>query len=173
MSATEGSLDANLDSFSFSTGSEVASKGDAQDAYFPVVCIGASAGGLEALEQFFRACPTQLGMAFVLVSHLDPGHHSLLAEIIRRSTGMPVVDGNGEVVAYRSVRRQPKREAVINVTPLYAEMLAAEQAADTAEAIQAELEVSRRHLGKRGLSYEQMVSTLGASNDLLQCRNLR
>ncbi|MDO9240184.1 MAG: chemotaxis protein CheB, partial [Methylicorpusculum sp.] len=39
---------------------------------FPIVGIGASAGGLEALEQFFRHAPIDSGMAFVLVQHLDP-----------------------------------------------------------------------------------------------------
>jgi two-component system CheB/CheR fusion protein len=57
-----------------------------------VVGIGASAGGLEAFEQFFRACPADSGMAFVLVSHLDPGHVSLLTEIIQRVTAMPVLE---------------------------------------------------------------------------------
>ena len=60
-------------------------------ALFPIVGIGASAGGLEAFEQFFRACPPDTGMAFVLVSHLDPSHESLLTEILQRLTAMPVV----------------------------------------------------------------------------------
>ncbi|MCX7140242.1 MAG: PAS domain-containing protein [Proteobacteria bacterium] len=60
-------------------------------AAFPIVGIGASAGGLEAFEQFFRACPADTGMAFVLVPHLDPGHESLLTEILQRATAMPVV----------------------------------------------------------------------------------
>jgi two-component system CheB/CheR fusion protein len=59
---------------------------------FPIVGIGASAGGLEAFEAFFRACPADTGMAFVLVPHLDPGHHSLLTEILQRSTAMPVME---------------------------------------------------------------------------------
>ena len=59
-------------------------------AAFPIVGIGASAGGLEAFEQFFRACPADTGMAFVLVPHLDPGHESLLTEILQRATTMPV-----------------------------------------------------------------------------------
>jgi two-component system CheB/CheR fusion protein len=58
---------------------------------FPIVGIGASAGGLEAFEQFFHACPADTGMGFVLVPHLDPGHVSLLTEILQRSTAMPVV----------------------------------------------------------------------------------
>ncbi len=40
---------------------------------FPVIAIGASAGGLEAFEVFFRQVPADSGMAFILVSHLDPG----------------------------------------------------------------------------------------------------
>ncbi|MDO8990417.1 MAG: chemotaxis protein CheB [Sideroxyarcus sp.] len=62
------------------------------DAGFNIVGIGASAGGLEAFEQFFRSVPPQSGMAFVLVSHLDPDHASLLTEILQRSTTMPVVE---------------------------------------------------------------------------------
>ena len=57
---------------------------------FPIVGIGASAGGLEAFEGFFKACPADTGMAFVLVSHLSPDHHSLLTEILQRNTRMPV-----------------------------------------------------------------------------------
>lgn len=57
---------------------------------FPIVGIGASAGGLEAFEVFFKACPADTGMAFVLVPHLSPDHHSLLTEILQRCTSMPV-----------------------------------------------------------------------------------
>ncbi|MDP2020561.1 MAG: chemotaxis protein CheB [Hydrogenophaga sp.] len=59
---------------------------------FPVVAIGASAGGLEAFEQFFSAMPADSGMGFVLVQHLDPAHSSMLSEILQRSTAMPVVE---------------------------------------------------------------------------------
>ena len=57
---------------------------------FPIVGIGASAGGLEAFESFFKACPPDTGMAFVLAPHLSPDHHSLLTEILQRCTAMPV-----------------------------------------------------------------------------------
>ncbi len=57
---------------------------------FPIIGIGASAGGMEALEKFFRVCPSDTGMAFVLVPHLAPDYHSLLAEILQRCTTMPV-----------------------------------------------------------------------------------
>lgn len=59
---------------------------------FPIVGIGASAGGLAAFEAFFSGMPaeTDPGMAFVLVQHLAPDHESLLADLIRRSTRMQV-----------------------------------------------------------------------------------
>ena len=66
-------------------------------ANFPIVGIGASAGGLEAFEAFFRACPADTGMAFVLVPHLDPSHASLLAEILQRITAMPVTQALDQV----------------------------------------------------------------------------
>lgn len=58
---------------------------------FPVVGIGASAGGLEAFEQFFTSMPPDSGMAFVLVQHLDPTHKSILTDLIQRYTRMTVV----------------------------------------------------------------------------------
>ena len=61
-------------------------------AGFPIVGIGASAGGLEAYEQFFRNAPPAGGLAFVLVPHLDPSHASILTEILQRSTTLPVVE---------------------------------------------------------------------------------
>ena len=58
---------------------------------FPVVGIGASAGGLHALELFFGAMPPYPGMAFVVVTHLAPDRKSLLTEILARHTTLPVV----------------------------------------------------------------------------------
>ncbi|MCB0163441.1 MAG: PAS domain-containing protein [Anaerolineae bacterium] len=57
---------------------------------FPIVGIGASAGGLEAYEQFFMHMPANSGIAFVLVQHLDPNRRSMLAELLQRYTRMPV-----------------------------------------------------------------------------------
>lgn len=57
---------------------------------FPIVAIGASAGGLGAFETFFGNLPDQPGMAFVLIQHLDPNHESELAEILQNHTKMPV-----------------------------------------------------------------------------------
>jgi two-component system CheB/CheR fusion protein len=53
---------------------------------FPIIAMVASAGGLEVFKQFFRHVQPDSGMAFVLVSHLDPGHTSMLAEILQRIT---------------------------------------------------------------------------------------
>ena len=61
---------------------------------FPIVGIGASAGGLKAFEAFFSGVPadTDLGMAFVLVQHLAPDHESILTDLLRRYTRMQVFE---------------------------------------------------------------------------------
>jgi len=58
---------------------------------FPVVGLGASAGGMEALQQFFDLMPATSGMAFAIVLHLSPHHESNAAAILQRHTDMPVV----------------------------------------------------------------------------------
>ena len=57
---------------------------------FPIVGIGASAGGLEAFKKLLAAIPENSGMAYVLVQHLDPEHESMLPEILQRVTNIPV-----------------------------------------------------------------------------------
>jgi two-component system CheB/CheR fusion protein len=57
---------------------------------FPIVGIGASAGGLEALEQFFKNMPDKTGMAFVVIQHLDPNHVGIMPELLQRITPMKV-----------------------------------------------------------------------------------
>ena len=57
---------------------------------FPVVGIGASAGGLEALASFLKSLPGDTGGAFVVVQHMDPRHESMLPVLLARSTPMPV-----------------------------------------------------------------------------------
>ncbi|MBN2447054.1 MAG: chemotaxis protein CheR, partial [Phycisphaerae bacterium] len=56
-----------------------------------VVGIGASAGGIEALKEFFTAMPTGSGLAFVVIQHLEPTHESRMADILSKCTGMTVV----------------------------------------------------------------------------------
>ena len=58
---------------------------------FPIVGIGASAGGLEALEQFLRRVPASSGMAFVIIQHLDPTHKGIMPELLQRATSMRVL----------------------------------------------------------------------------------
>jgi two-component system CheB/CheR fusion protein len=72
-----------------------------------LVGLGASAGGVEALMQFFGLMPDDTGMAFVVVLHLSPEHESRLAEVLRTKTGMPV-----EQVT-EPVRVEPNRVYVI------------------------------------------------------------
>jgi two-component system CheB/CheR fusion protein len=57
---------------------------------FPVVAIGASAGGLEAFSDLLKALPGNTGMAYVYIQHLDPSHKSMLSEILSKSTAMPI-----------------------------------------------------------------------------------
>jgi two-component system CheB/CheR fusion protein len=74
-----------------------------------IVGIGASAGGLDAFRSFFSEMPTDSGMAFVLVQHLDPDYNSALAEIIGDCTAMPVVKAaDGTVAAPNTVAVIPQ-----------------------------------------------------------------
>ena len=64
---------------------------------FPIVGIGASAGGLDAFKRFFTGMPADSGMAFVLVQHLDPNHASLTADLLARHTSMRVVEARDQM----------------------------------------------------------------------------
>jgi len=83
----------------------VASKASAT---FPIVGIGASAGGLEALEQFLARVPPGSGMAFVIVQHLDPTRKGIMPELLQRATGMKVIQVKN---------RTPVREDCVYVIP--------------------------------------------------------
>lgn len=74
---------------------------------FPVVAVGASAGGIEAFTELVRDLPHDTGMAFVFVQHLDPKHHSILTELLPRQTKMAV----SEVTD--GMRLEPNRVYVI------------------------------------------------------------
>jgi two-component system CheB/CheR fusion protein len=62
-----------------------------QTASFPIIGIGASAGGLEALDLFLKNVPEGSNMAFVIVQHLDPTHKGILVELLQRATAMKVM----------------------------------------------------------------------------------
>jgi len=67
------------------------------DNLFPVVGIGASAGGLDAFRKFLHAIPADSGMAYVLVQHLDPKHESLLPELLQKVTVVPVIEISDDI----------------------------------------------------------------------------
>ena len=62
------------------------------EAAFPIIGVGTSAGGLDALERFFSKVPATCGYAFVVVQHLDPTQKALLVELLQRCTPLPVVE---------------------------------------------------------------------------------
>jgi two-component system CheB/CheR fusion protein len=64
---------------------------DSDDNQFPIVAIGASAGGLEALEQFLSNVPEKCGLAFIVIQHLDPTQRGMLPELLQRITKMKVL----------------------------------------------------------------------------------
>jgi two-component system CheB/CheR fusion protein len=74
----------------------------ARDALFPIVGIGASAGGLEALESLLKPVPVTSGMAFVVVQHLDPTHKGILVELLQRATPIPVVQIEDQTLVERN-----------------------------------------------------------------------
>jgi two-component system, chemotaxis family, CheB/CheR fusion protein len=74
------------------TGANQKTRGHKRAKEFPIVGMGASAGGLEAFEGFLGHMPAEDGMAFILVPHLDPSHPSMMTELLKRHTGMEVVE---------------------------------------------------------------------------------
>ena len=76
-----------------------------------VIGIGASAGGLEALQQFFSCMPPNSGLSFVVVQHLSPDYKSLMADILSKHTEMPVYQaGNNMVVEPDTVYLIPPKK---------------------------------------------------------------
>ena len=80
--------------YSEETSAPKAQAADKPKQSFPIVGIGASAGGLEALESFLENVPENSGMAFVIIQHLDPTRKGMMAELLQRHTSMPVVEAN-------------------------------------------------------------------------------
>src|SRR5690349_12580371 len=79
-----------------------------------VVGIGASAGGLSALERFFDHLPAETGMAFVVVQHLSPDFRSLMGELLARHTQLPIqLVENGMLVEADHIYLIPPRKEMI------------------------------------------------------------
>lgn len=74
----------------------------ASESSFPVVAVGASAGGLEALSAFLKALHARTGMAVVIIQHLAPQHESALTQLLSRATSMPVVEVSQGMVVERN-----------------------------------------------------------------------
>jgi two-component system CheB/CheR fusion protein len=85
-----------------------------------VVGVGASAGGLDALEQFFAAMPEDTGMAFVVIQHLSPDFKSVMDELLARRTRIPVllVEDGMRVERNRIYLIPPKKEMIISAGKL-------------------------------------------------------
>ncbi len=106
---------------------------DEEEAKIPVgnnppvfyVGIGASAGGLEAIDAFFEKMPTDTGMAFILVQHLSPDHKSLMVEILSKKTDLPVQRAeNGVTVEANTIYLIPPRA---NLTIFHGRLVVTEQ----------------------------------------------
>lgn len=77
--------------------SRSAAKTQADKKPFPIIAIGASAGGLEAMTELFKKLPANPGMAFVVMQHLDPTHESALPSLLGRVTGMAVTEAKNNM----------------------------------------------------------------------------
>jgi two-component system CheB/CheR fusion protein len=89
---------------------------DEQNGSFPIVGIGASAGGLEAFTQLLQPLPSDPGLAFILVQHLDPTRESMLPELLSRVTPMLVqqVQDGMEVQPNQVYVAPPQADVVIS-----------------------------------------------------------
>ena len=67
------------------------------DTLFPIVGVGASAGGLEAFSQLLAALPEDTGMTYVLVQHLDPHHETRLGDILSKVSRLPIEEATQDV----------------------------------------------------------------------------
>lgn len=85
-------------------------------SHFPIVGVGASAGGLESLERMFRGMPVDTGMAFVVIQHLSPDFKSLMDELLARYTEIPIHRAeDGMPVRPNSIYLiPPKKEMIIS-----------------------------------------------------------
>ena len=141
---------------------------------FPVVGIGASAGGLEAVSEFLEAMRPDSGMAFVLVQHLPPDRESQMAEILARHTAMPVAqveDGMdvepNHVYVIRPGRVLTIREGRLHLGPPLGTLRAANRPIDdffrslAAEQRERAVCVVMSGMGSNGTAGAQAVKTVG------------
>ena len=89
-------------------------KGSGKEAGFPVVGIGASAGGLEALKKLVQNLASDIEIACIVVQHLDPSHESLLPEILSKETQLKVLEAKeGEEIRVRQIYTIPPNSSLV------------------------------------------------------------
>ncbi len=86
-----GEVEVSDAQFAHSNNEKSTATGRGKKNVFYIVGMGGSAGSLEAFEEFFKSMPDRSGLAFVLISHLDPTHKGVMPELIQRTTPMKVV----------------------------------------------------------------------------------
>jgi two-component system, chemotaxis family, CheB/CheR fusion protein len=108
-----GSRHAKSDTVMDSTLGDTSGETQQAGELFPVVAIGASAGGLEAFNSLLRQLPADTGMAFIFIQHLAPAHESLLPHLLSRETSMPVNQiENGALLSPNQVYVIPPNAAI-------------------------------------------------------------
>ncbi len=94
---------------------------NSEPSCFHVVAVGASAGGLESLEQFFKTMPAASGMAFIVLQHLSPDFRSLMDELLARHTTMTIrkAEDDMEVQANTIYLNPPRKNMIVSGGNLY------------------------------------------------------
>src|SRR5262245_32803864 len=80
---------------------KVSATARSQDQRFPIVCIGASAGGLDAFTRLLESLPKETGLGFVVIQHLDPSHPSVLPPLLSKKSPLPVTEAKDGVRVQR------------------------------------------------------------------------
>src|SRR5262245_16258676 len=88
--ASDGQMD-NTENSESVEGGATGDQGRVEATRLPIVAIGSSAGGLEALQEFFSNVPPDSGIAFVVVTHIRPGRESMLPELLSSVTTMEII----------------------------------------------------------------------------------
>jgi two-component system CheB/CheR fusion protein len=134
---------------------------ESPDKSFPVVGIGASAGGLEAVSELINELPAETGMAFLLVQHLDPSHESYLAEILVKKTAIAVA------IAADGTSVKPDHLYVIppNVTMTIADGVLRLRSREAAERVHKPINILFRSLAEQHAHRAFGIVLSGADSD--------
>jgi two-component system CheB/CheR fusion protein len=126
-----------------------------------IVGIGASAGGLEAIEAFFKKMPSESGLAFVVVQHLSPDYKSLMVELLSKHTEMPVNRiEDGVLVKENNIYLLPPRK---NLSSFHGRLLLKEQ--DHSEGLNLPIDIFFRSLAEDMGEYAISIILSGTGSD--------